>query len=273
MVNRPDSSAGTDVAPLPLPRLRAIARHAVPNLVECTLVPTLIFSVVLQLSGLVPASLAALGWSYTMLIRRLVLRIRVPGLLLLTCLGLTVRTVVVVASGSAFIYFLQPIAATTLVGLTFLASSMTKSPMVDRLAKDFCPLTDDIVGRHGVQAALPAPHGHVGRGEPAQRRRDLLAADVAVRRGLRGRQAALGHGSDLERRRHHRHVVAAGGAAGGPARRPDRAACPAAFATPDTYPDGRPRDGLTAVGTAGPGSPFGQPFTRRMPGHAIVDEC
>lgn len=142
---------GTVAQPLPLPKLRAIARHAVPNLVECTLVPTLIFSVVLQLSGLIPASLAALGWSYTMLVRRLIMRMRVPGLLMLTCLGLTVRTVVVVASGSAFIYFLQPIAATTLVGLTFLASSMTKSPMVDRLAKDFCPLTDDIVGLHRVK--------------------------------------------------------------------------------------------------------------------------
>ncbi len=151
MVNRPETVADTDVAALPLPKLRAIARHAVPNLVECTLVPTLIFSVVLHLSGLIAASLAALGWSYAMLIRRLILRIRVPGLLLLTCLGLTVRTVVVVASGSAFIYFLQPIAATALVGLTFLASSMTKSPMVDRLAKDFCPLTDDIVGRYRVK--------------------------------------------------------------------------------------------------------------------------
>ena len=155
MVTRPGdvavAAADHDAVPLPLPRLRAIARHAVPNLVECTLVPTLIFSVALQLSGLVIASLAALGWSYAMLVRRLIMRIRIPGLLMLTCLGLTVRTVVVVASGSAFIYFLQPIAATTMVGLTFLASAMTKSPMVDRLAKDFCPLTDDIVGRRGVK--------------------------------------------------------------------------------------------------------------------------
>ena len=151
MVNRPHAAADTRAPALALPKLRAIARHAVPNLVECTLVPTLIFSVALQLSGLVTASLAALGWSYAMLIRRLVLRIRIPGLLMLTCLGLTVRTIVVVASGSAFIYFVQPIAATAIVGLTFLASSLTSSPMVDRLAKDFCPLTDDIAARHGVK--------------------------------------------------------------------------------------------------------------------------
>jgi hypothetical protein len=151
MVNRPDAVADSRAPQLALPKLRAIARHAVPNLVECTLVPTLIFSVALQLSGLVTASLAALGWSYSMLIRRLILRIRIPGLLMLTCLGLTVRTVVVVASGSAFIYFVQPIAATAIVGLTFLASALTTSPMVDRLAKDFCPLTDEIVGRHRVK--------------------------------------------------------------------------------------------------------------------------
>ena len=133
------------------PRLRAIARHAVPNLVECTLVPTLIFSVVLHFSGLIPASLAALGWAYAMLGRRKLLSIRIPGLLMLTCLGLTVRTAVVVASGSAFVYFLQPIAATTVVGLTFFVSSFTRSPMVDRLAKDFCPLTGEILTRPRVR--------------------------------------------------------------------------------------------------------------------------
>jgi len=137
--------------PVLLPRLRAIARHAIPNLVECTLVPTLIFSVVLQVSGLVVASIAALGWSYAMLARRLLTKRRVPGLLLLTSLGLSVRTAVVVASGSAFVYFLQPIAATAAVGLTFLASSATRNPMVDRLAKDFCPLTPDIAGRRRVK--------------------------------------------------------------------------------------------------------------------------
>lgn len=134
-----------------LPRLRTIARHAVPNLVECTLVPTLIFSVLLQVAGLIAASIVALGWSYAMLVRRLVTKQRVPGLLMLTTLGLSVRTAVVVASGSAFIYFLQPIVATAAVGLTFLLSSVTRNPLVDRLAKDFCPLTPDIVARHRVK--------------------------------------------------------------------------------------------------------------------------
>ncbi len=149
-LSQPGGAQEADLS-VELPRLRAIARHAVPNLVECTLVPTVIFSVALHFWGLIPASLAALGWAYTMLGRRLLIKSRVPGLLLLTCLGLTVRTAVVVASGSAFIYFLQPIAATTAVGLTFFASSFTNNPMVDRLAKDFCPLTSDIVARRRVR--------------------------------------------------------------------------------------------------------------------------
>ncbi len=138
-------------AALALPRLREIARHAVPNLVECTLVPTGIFSIVLQTAGLIPASFAALGWAYAMLVRRFLVRSRVPGLLILACLTLTVRTAVVAASGSAFVYFLQPIAGTALVGVAFVASTFTRSPMVNRLAKDFCPLTDDIVARQRVQ--------------------------------------------------------------------------------------------------------------------------
>lgn len=141
----------TESAAVTLPRLRSIARHAVPNLVECTLLPTLIFSVVLQLAGLMPAALAALGWAYAMVLRRVIMKSRIPGLLFLACLGLTLRTAVIIASGSAFIYFLQPIAATALVGVTFLLSCLTRNTMVDRLAKDFCPLTDDLVSRHRVR--------------------------------------------------------------------------------------------------------------------------
>jgi hypothetical protein len=147
----PPAGPTPDAAPLVLPRLRSIVRHAIPNLVECTVVPTVIFSVLLQVAGLIPASIVALGWSYAMLMRRLATKQRVPGLLMLTSLGLSVRTAVVVASGSAFIYFLQPIVATAAVGLTFLFSCVTRNTMVDRLAKDFCPLTPDIVARRRVK--------------------------------------------------------------------------------------------------------------------------
>jgi hypothetical protein len=46
---------------------------------------------------------------------------------------------------------MQPVVATTAVGLTFLFSCLTRNPMVDRLAKDFCPLTPEIVDRHRIK--------------------------------------------------------------------------------------------------------------------------
>ena len=263
MVNRPDAAAGTCATQLALPKLRAIARHAVPNLVECTLVPTLIFSVVLQLSGLISASLAALGWSYAMLVRRLIMRIRIPGLLLLTCLGLTMRTAVVVASGSAFIYFVQPIAATAIVGFTFLASALTSTTMVDRLAKDFCPLTDDIVGRRGVKRHFRRLTIMWAGGEPAECVGHVLAAADPVRLGLRRDQAALGDGGDLERRCRDRAVVDARRSAGGAARRSDRAAHLASVHAPHAAAGRRPRRRV------------GRPSrsTGRSPDRVIVDPC
>ena len=65
---------------------------------------------------------AALAWSYTAVIRRVVTRTPVPGLLLLGVVGITARTLVALVSGSVFVYFLQPTLTTVLVGAVFLVS-------------------------------------------------------------------------------------------------------------------------------------------------------
>ncbi len=77
--------------PFPVPRLAALARHATPHLLETTLIPLGLFYGGLQLFGLWGALLAALVWSYTSLLRRLLTRRRVPGMLLLAIVGLTAR--------------------------------------------------------------------------------------------------------------------------------------------------------------------------------------
>src|SRR5690349_12559960 len=89
-------------------RLRALFRHAIPHLVEATLIPLALFYASLWLIGVWGALLVALGWSYLALARRLLLDRRVPGLLILGVIGLTVRTAIAIASGSVFVYFLQP---------------------------------------------------------------------------------------------------------------------------------------------------------------------
>ena len=132
--------------PLEIPRLRALARHALPNLVEATVVPLLVFYAALWLVGVWGGLIGALVWSYTAIVRRLVVGRPVPGLLVLGAIGLTARTVVAALSGSVFVYFLQP----TLTGV-FLASVPAGRPIAERLAGDFCPLPATFIGSPPVR--------------------------------------------------------------------------------------------------------------------------
>jgi hypothetical protein len=137
--------------PLEIPRLRALARHALPNLVEATLVPLLVFYAALWLVGVWGGLIGALVWSYTAIVRRLVTGRSVPGLLVLGVVGLTARTVVAALSGSVFIYFLQPTLTTVLVAGVFLASVPAGRPIAERLAGDFCPLPATFIGSPPVR--------------------------------------------------------------------------------------------------------------------------
>jgi intracellular septation protein A len=134
-----------------MPRLAALARHATPHLLETTLIPLGLFYGGLQLFGLWAALLAALVWSYTSLLRRLVTRRRVPGMLLLGIAGLTARTALALATGSAFLYFLQPTVGTGLVAAVFLGSVLLGRPLALRLAADFLPLPEALLAHDGVR--------------------------------------------------------------------------------------------------------------------------
>jgi intracellular septation protein A len=145
------SAAGSDDLAARLPRPTMIARHGLPHLIEATVVPAVLFFAVLRLSGFTLAALAALTWEYTAVGRRIVAGRRIPALLVLSSVGLTVRTAVAIFSGSAFIYFLQPVIVAGIVGMMFLLSALTPRPLVHRLARDFCPLPPGVTGRAGVR--------------------------------------------------------------------------------------------------------------------------
>jgi intracellular septation protein A len=132
--------------------LRVVARHAVPTIVEATLVPTALFYVGWILAGPLPAYAIALTWAYGMLARRMLRRQRVPGILVLTLVGLTLRTALAVWTGSSFLYFAQPIMGTTVGALLFLASALTDRPFVARMAHDFFPLSEDLARRGTIRA-------------------------------------------------------------------------------------------------------------------------
>jgi hypothetical protein len=114
--------------------------------VDASLAPAAIFWVVLRLAGFKGALVAALAWSCLATVRRLLRRERVPAVLVLGLGLLVLRTAVSFVTGSAFIYFAQPTAATVGVALVFMASAFIRRPVVERLAHDFCPLDPDVMG-------------------------------------------------------------------------------------------------------------------------------
>lgn len=137
-----------------LPRLRELARHAVPHVVEAMLIPVGIFYLSLWQIGTDGAIYAALAWAYLALIRRLVTRQRIPGLLLLSILGLTARSALALAAHSAFVYFLQPTLATAALGGIFLFSIPAGRPLAEKLAHDFVPFPPGFFTRPGMRRAF-----------------------------------------------------------------------------------------------------------------------
>jgi hypothetical protein len=135
----------------PIPRLTALARHATPHVLEATLIPLALFYGGLRLVGLWGALIAALLWSYSSLLRRLLTRRRVPGMLLLGIVGLTARTGLALATGSAFLYFLQPTLGTGLVATIFIGSTVLGRPLAMKLANDFMPLPESLLAHAGVR--------------------------------------------------------------------------------------------------------------------------
>src|SRR5919198_2966460 len=98
-----------------IPRLRTLARHAAPHVVEGTVIPLALFLLTLRFVGVWGAVLIGLGWTYAAVVRRLVMGQRVPGILVLTAVTLTARTVIAMGAGSVVVYFLQPTPRTPLV--------------------------------------------------------------------------------------------------------------------------------------------------------------
>lgn len=122
-----------------VPDLREIVLHALPNVIEGKLVPLVLFVGMLQLLGDVWALLVTLAWAIGTIACRHVLGRRVPGLLVLSAVALTARTIAAIATGSMFVYFLQPTITTALVGVAFMISVPFGKPLAQRLAFDVIP--------------------------------------------------------------------------------------------------------------------------------------
>jgi hypothetical protein len=130
--------------------LAAVARRSLPNLIEATVVPAvLLYVLVVFVSGTV-AIIGAMAWAFVAVARRLVVRKPIPAILILGTLGLVVRTLVGLLSGSMFAYFLQPLGTTVALGALFLGSVLIGRPVIGHLAHDFCPIAPEVASRPAV---------------------------------------------------------------------------------------------------------------------------
>jgi hypothetical protein len=132
------------------PLLYAVARRGLPNLIESTVIPAVMFFLVVKWVNAPIAMAAVLVWAYLAILRRVVRGTRIPAILVLATLGLTVRTLVGLLSGSTFAYFLQPIATTVALAAVFLGSVVIGRPVIARLAHDFCPIAPEVADRPAV---------------------------------------------------------------------------------------------------------------------------
>jgi hypothetical protein len=128
----------------------AVVRRLIPFLIEATLIPTVVFYIFLATLGLFWAFVASAAWSFLCVGRRLLAGQVVPGLLVLACVGISIRTGVYLWSKNPVVYFLQPALRTLLTGGTFALSVVIGRPLIARFADDFCPLDPDVQVRPAI---------------------------------------------------------------------------------------------------------------------------
>ena len=127
-----------------------VLRHALPVVLEGVVAPVAAYYCVLLMAGFRGALIGALIWSYLIVLRRLVRRERVSTLLVLGTVLLTMRTVIAFATGSVFLYFIQPTASAFLASLVLVGSALLGRPFTQRFTHDFCPLTPELLARPTV---------------------------------------------------------------------------------------------------------------------------
>jgi intracellular septation protein A len=145
-----DDQVAAPAGSLTLPPLRQIAWRGIPQAVDA-IVPLGLFLIVDALAGIVPAMLAGLAWTAFAVLRRVARSRRIPGIVVVSGCLFLLRLTLVVTTGSAFLYFLQPTIGTALVALAFLVSVVVGRPLARRFAGDFLTLPGNVVR---------APHMH-----------------------------------------------------------------------------------------------------------------
>jgi hypothetical protein len=127
-----------------MPGWRPIAKRVFTTVLLVSVLPMAVFYTSLSLFGLRPAVLATAGWYYAGLLLNVVRRKPVLAAALLGAGLLSIRAVITFLTGSAFVYFLQPVAGTLATATFFAVTALAGRPVLDRLAHEFCPFPEEL---------------------------------------------------------------------------------------------------------------------------------
>jgi len=133
------------------PRVRAIVSHLATSVLLANVIPAALFYLCFRAGNVWLALVAALTWCYGAIAWRKATRRPPSGLMWLTVVALTAKTALAFATGSTFLYFLQPALTDCVIAVVFLVSLATARPVVARLAADFYPMSRDVAERPRVQ--------------------------------------------------------------------------------------------------------------------------
>lgn len=147
----PAATPVAEQAVIERPSLRAVLKHISLAILVANVIPSALFYAALSAGNIWTALTSALLWCYGAMAWRMSTGRAVSGLLVLTLVGLTGKTIFAFASGSTSFYFWQPAVTEAAVAVLFAASLLTARPLVARVAHDFYPMDDDLRSRPRIQ--------------------------------------------------------------------------------------------------------------------------
>ena len=130
-----------------MPGWRPITRHVLTLVAMVSLLPMAVFYSTMSMFGLRTAALVTVSLYYAGLLLKHLRGKPVLAAALFAAGLLSVRTVVMYLTGSAFVYFLQPVAGTVAIATSIAATALMGRPVLDRLAHEFCPFPAEVSSR------------------------------------------------------------------------------------------------------------------------------
>ncbi|MDT4916180.1 MAG: hypothetical protein QOH89_880 [Pseudonocardiales bacterium] len=127
-----------------MPGWRPIMRQVLTRTALVSLLPMAVFYTTLSLFGVRTAAIVTAGLYYAALLSRIIRRQPVLAAALFAAGLLSLRTAIVFLTGSAFLYFLQPVAGTVAVATAFAATMLAGRPVLERFAHEFCPIAPEL---------------------------------------------------------------------------------------------------------------------------------